>query len=261
MIYYKETERVAMKMTMRLSLIMLGAGILFTFPQNGRAQNIDLTPTRKAAQTTSSPVMAPKEVKVYAGQNSKYTLGKEDVIEVTVLRHPEVSGSYTLNSEGKIQFEFAGDIQLTGMSKEEAAVELAKHLEAYIMNPSVAVKITGYNSKVVYVVGEVGQAGKIYMRGDTITVRDALLAAGLPQLTASTKGATLFTPSETKVTPKRVDVYALLYKGDLKQNYTMSPGDTIYLPPTLWAKIGRIISPVTQPIQETSGAGAAVGAF
>ena len=32
--------------------------------------------------------------------SSKYTLGENDVIEVDVMRHPEVSGQYMINSEG-----------------------------------------------------------------------------------------------------------------------------------------------------------------
>lgn len=204
-----------------------------------------------------------RPAKLVAGeQNSRYTLGPADVIAVTVLRHPEVSGLYTLNSEGKIQFEFVGDQSLNGLTKEEAAAALAKSLEAYIVHPDITVKIMEYNSKVVYVVGEVGAPGKIYMRGDTITVRDALLAAGLPQLTASTDNATMFTPSDNgKVVSKRVNVYALLYKGDLRENYIMKPGDTIYLPPTLWAKIGRLMNPITQPVGSAAGSAAAVGAL
>ena len=99
--------------------------------------------------------------------------------------------------EGKIQFEFVGDILVSGMTKDQAKIWIAKRLVKYIINPDVTVVITEYNSKVVYVVGEVGAPGKIFMRSDTITVRDALLSANLPQLTASTDNATLFTPSDS----------------------------------------------------------------
>lgn len=191
-------------------------------------------------------------------KNSTYTLGPTDVIEITVLRHPEVSGKYILNTEGKIQYEFIGDVILSGKTKEEAVDVLAKTLSTYIVNPQVTVKISEYNSKIVYVVGEVARPGRIIMRGDTITVREALLEAGLPLLTANTTHSTMFTPTAGKVKQRMVDVFALLFKGDLRQNYVMKPGDTLYVPPTFWAKATRVISPVTQPIGQAASTGATI---
>lgn len=209
-------------------------------------------------------VMNPKEyeqfmaAKRYSDKNSTYTLGPTDVIEINVLRHPEVSGKYILNMEGKIQYEFVGDVILSGMTKEQAGELITKTLSTYIVNPQVTVKISEYNSKIVYVVGEVAHPGRIIMRGDTITVREALLEAGLPLLTANTTHSTMFTPTAGKVKRRIVDVYALLFKGDLRQNYIMKPGDTLYVPPTFWAKATRVISPVAQPIGQAASTGATV---
>lgn len=208
-------------------------------------------------------VMKPEEyqqymaAKAYADQTSKYTLGATDEIEVTVLRHPEVSNKYLINSEGKIQYEFVGDVLLAGLTKEQAAEMLAKSLSTYIVNPQVTVKIFAYNSKIVYVVGEVGAPGKIFMRGDTITIREALLLANLPLLSGKISQALMFTPSASgKVERRVVDVNALLYKGDLRQDYVMKPGDTLYIPATFWAKALRVITPVTQPVGQVAGAAA-----
>ena len=191
--------------------------------------------------------------------SSRYTLGATDVIKVTVMRHPEVSGEYFINQEGKIQYEFVGDIKVAGMTKDESAKLIAEKLSEYIISPEVSVKITGYNSKVVYVVGEVGRPGKIYMRGDTITIREALMQAGLPQLTGVTRKSRLITPSESgKADIKKVDVYALLYEGDLRENLEMKPGDVIYIPATFLTKAMRAIQPVAAPIGTAAGTGRAV---
>lgn len=209
-------------------------------------------------------LMDPKEyeqfmaAKNYSEKNSTYTLGSTDVIEVAVMRHPEVSGKYIINKEGKIQYEFIGDVQLAGLTKEQASEMLAKSLSTYIVNPQVTVKISEYNSKIVFVVGEVARPGRIIMRGDTITIREALLEAGLPLLTAKTTQASMFTPMAGNVKRKRVDIDALLYKGDLRQNFIMKPGDTLYVPATFWAKAMRVISPISQPIGSAASAGSAV---
>jgi polysaccharide biosynthesis/export protein len=197
--------------------------------------------------------------KAYAERASTYTLGPTDLIDITVLRHPEVSGQYTINMEGKIQYEFVGDLPVSGYTKEQVTEVIAKKLSTYIVNPQVTVKIVGYNSKIVYVVGEVGRPGKIFMRGDTISVREALLDAGLPLLSANTSKASMFTPSDKgKVERRSVNVDDLLYKGDLRQNFVMRPGDTLYLPATFWAKAMRVITPVTQPVGQAASAGRTV---
>ena len=193
--------------------------------------------------------------KAYADKNSQYTLGPNDEINIVVQRHPEVCGTYIINQEGKIQYEFVGDVILAGLTKEQATQVLADKLSVYIIKPDVTVKISGYNSKIVYVVGEVATPGRVAMHGDTITVRDALLSAGLPLTgSAATNSASIFTPSSSgKVIRKKVNVEALLYKGDLRENYVMRPGDCLYVPATFLTKAMRMISPVTTPISQLAG--------
>ncbi len=140
---------------------------------------------------------------------------------------------------------------------------MAQKLSTYIIKPEISFKITGYNSKIVYVVGEVARPGRIAMHGDTITVRDALLEAGLPIIgSAATDSASIFTPDASgKVVRKKVNVEALLYKGDLRENFILHPGDCLYVPATFLTKAMRVISPVTAPVSQVAGSGAAVAAF
>ena len=195
-------------------------------------------------------------------ESSYYTLGKADIIEINVLRHPEVSGQFLITNEGKIQYEFIGDVNVEGLRKDDVKKLLEKLLAEYIISPDVTVKIVGYNSKIVYVVGEVGRPGKIFMRGDTITVREALVQAGLPRLTAKANKSHLITPSASgKPERKIVNVHKLLYEGDLRENLIMKPGDTLYVPPTFLAKTMRVMQPITQPMREASGAASTVYGF
>ena len=199
--------------------------------------------------------LIPQPQALPAAEASSYTLGPTDVITITVMRHPEVSGEYPINNEGKIQYEFVGDILVSGLNKEEAEEVISQHLSEFIVSPEVTVKIAQYNSKIVYVVGEVAAPGKIFMRGDTITVREALMQAGLPRLGGITKKSHLITPSDSgKPKKKYIDVYALLYQGDLRENDTMYPGDVLYIPPTFLTKVMRTISPVAAPIGQAAGA-------
>lgn len=185
-----------------------------------------------------------------------YTLGASDVIEISVMRHPEVSGQFVINSEGNIQYNFVGDVPVSGLTKKKLEEFLIQKLSQYIISPEVNIKIVGYNSKVVYVIGEVGRPGKIFMQGDTITVREALVQAGLPLLSAKTGKSKLITPAaNARPLTKNINIHKLLYEGDLRENLVMKPGDTLYIPPTILAKALRVIQPVGQPIGEAAGTG------
>jgi len=189
-------------------------------------------------------------------ESSNYTLGPKDVIEVVVARHPEVTGEYIINNEGKIQYEFVGDVKLEGLKKAEVKDLLTHLLSEYIITPDVTVEIIGFNSKIVYVLGEVSKPGKVLLFGDTITVREALIQAGLPLETAKASKSRLITPSEDGKAKKiAVNIDKLLYDGDLRENHVMKPGDTLFVPPTFMAKTMRVIQPVTRPVTAVGNAG------
>jgi len=215
--------------------------------------DVSLIPASQLRDTSMRDLMGIPE---YQAESSNYTLGIEDVIEISVLRHSEVSGAYIINSEGKIQYEFIGDVKIEGMKKDEIKALLTELLSEFVIAPDVTVKIIGYNSKIVYVIGEVRAPGKIFMRGDTITVREALIQAGLPLLTGKIAKSRLITPSDSgRAERKIVDVNKLLYEGDLRENLIMKPGDTLYIPPTLMTKALRVIQPVSTPVRSATSTG------
>ena len=190
-------------------------------------------------------------------EDVKYTLGPNDVIEVEVRRHPEFSGQYAVNSEGKIEYKFVGDVVVEGLTKAKVNERLNEILSEYIIEPEIDVTIVAYLSKVFYVVGEVSQPGKFYMRGNTISVREALIQASLPTYSAKMDSCRLITPNTTgKNNFTSFNAMRLLYEGDLSENLEMQPGDVIYVPTTVIAKIIRVISPVTTLAGQTAGAAA-----
>jgi polysaccharide export outer membrane protein len=218
---------------------------------------LDKTPgvreTRKAVDIVLDklPVVEPPTGAVT--ESVKYTLGPDDVISIEVRRHPEFGGEYTVNSEGKIEYKYIGDIIVSGLTKIGLNERLQEVLSEYIIEPEVDVQIVAYLSKVFYVVGDVNRPGKFYMKGDAITVRESLVQAGLPNHAAAMRRCRIITPDESgENNYVNVNVYKLLYEGDLRQNLVMKPGDVLYIPATIMAKAIRVISPVTNVISGTT---------
>ncbi len=207
----------------------------------------------EAKPAEAKPVPAAASAISAIGEPTKYTLGPDDIIEIIVRRHPEFSDKYLVNGEGKIQYKFIGDIEVRGLTKIELKEKLTQILGKYIISPDVEVTILEYRSKVIYVIGEVGAPGKYYMKADKISLREAVVQAGLPTLSAAMRRTTLIRPDKSgKPKQIKIDLYALLYEGKLNLDQDMYPGDVLVVPATLFAKITRIINPVTQPIAQSS---------
>lgn len=209
------------------------------------------------APAPAAAVPAPAPVPVAMNNDSeavRYTLGPDDVINITVQRHPEFTGDFPVNQEGKIQFRYVGDVDVNGLTKKEVEEKVRKLISRYVANPEVTVTIVEFRSKYYFVIGEVARPGKIYMRSETTTVREAVVAAGLPTIAAAMRKCVLITPDKIKPKKRLVNVYAILYGGNLKKNLEMKSGDTLYIPSTVMAKVFRTIAPITAPVTEAAEA-------
>jgi protein involved in polysaccharide export with SLBB domain len=175
----------------------------------------------------------------------RYTLGPDDVVDIAVTYHPEFSGVFPVSLEGKIQYRFVGDINVTDMTKGQLEQKIKGILASYVSSPQVSATVTEFKSKAIYIVGEVANPGRYFMRSDTITVTEAIMLAGLPTNGAAMRKARIITPGNDGSTVRKVNLYTLLYLGDLNENLIMRPGEYLYVPATIMTKILRMILPVS----------------
>ena len=87
-----------------------------------------------------------------------------------------VSG-YTVDSKGNIDFPVLGEIQVSGMTREEVATHIKKELQSHdlVKDPVVTVE---YMNLSVAVMGEVNNPGRFNIDKDNLTILDALSQAG-----------------------------------------------------------------------------------
>lgn len=189
------------------------------------------------------------------GEGSQYTLGIDDVITIIVRDQPDFSGRFVVDPEGNVQYNFVGNVKADGKTKEQLKADLVEALKRFVRYPEVAVMISQYRSKAVYVFGHVHAPGKYAMKGDKITVKDAVVAAGLPRADGALKRVYVIRPlkdakGDEKIERKKVDLKKLLYKGETVDNFILQPGDTIVVNQRYFDKFvnnfSRIVGPVFQ---------------
>ena len=183
----------------------------------------------------------------FVGQGP-YTLGRDDAIRIQIRNQPEFSGDFVVGPDGKIQYNYLGDLPVAGLTKHELQQVLDKLLQRYIRVPQVTVTILGYNSKAVYVVGEVNRPGKYIMRGDVIKLREAIIAAGLPTSTAALGRTHIIKPDLENPKLRKVNLKRILYKGKLKEDIDLFPGEIVVIPSTVLASVNNFLSQLLNPI-------------
>jgi len=111
-----------------------------------------------------------------AGSLNAYRLGVGDKVRVTVFGEPDLSGTFEINSQGRIALPLAGDVNAAGLDADGLKNAAARRLsEGYLKNPKLSVEIVGYRP--IYVHGEVRSGGEFAFKTG-LRLRDVIALAG-----------------------------------------------------------------------------------
>ncbi len=186
----------------------------------------------------------------FAEEGSSYLLGPEDLLRIVVWENPDMSGEFKVDPAGKITQLILGDIKVEGLTIIELEKVLYEKLSKYIETPKITITILGYFSKKVYILGQVIHPGQFPIGGEYITVREAVLKAGLPTKDADLKRVKIITPGKPQPVTRIINLYAILYKGNIEKDLKLDSGDIVYIPmaliPRIADTVGRISSPFIQ---------------
>jgi polysaccharide biosynthesis/export protein len=192
---------------------------------------LSLCAQEKPAPTTQTPETAKPDA-----SPTRYLLGPQDQLRITVFDEPELTNSYRVEADGFITFPLINRVAAAGLTPAELQDRIRTQLASgYLKNPTVRVEIEQYKSQYVIVGGEVRMPGKIPMTG-TMTLPEALAAAGSPTAAASTEvivtharkpgaeGTSEKEPDSIHVNMKKLQL------GTAGQEIVLQDGDTIFVP-------------------------------
>lgn len=105
----------------------------------------------------------------------EYRLGAGDQIRITVFNEPDLTGPFTVGSQGTIAYPLVGTVRAGGLTVSEFTSTLQTALATYVRNPSVSVEVTNYRP--FFILGEVQRPGT-YPYSASLTVPNAVATAG-----------------------------------------------------------------------------------
>lgn len=161
--------------------------------------------------------------------DSKFHLGPEDVLEISVWKDEALTRQVVVRPDGKISFPLIGDVVAQGRTVEELRQAVENEVKVFVPDAPVTVIVMQVGSPKAYVVGKVARPG-VYVMGQVLRVMQVLGMAG---------GATPFAKKDDIIIIRKEDNHQEVFKfnyskvadgRDLEQNICLEPGDTVVVP-------------------------------
>jgi polysaccharide export outer membrane protein len=180
----------------------------------------------------------------------------------------QIRGPHLVRPDGSVSLGVYGSVYVDNLAIDEARAAIEAHLANYLLRPEVSVDVSGFNSKVYYVVMDGGGVGELVSRlpvtGKT-TVLDAIA-----QVNGLGPVSSRFHIWVSRPTPGgscqeqtlKVDWNGIVRRGDPSTNYQLFPGDRVYVKAdalvTTDTYLARVIAPVERLLGVTLLGGATV---
>jgi len=203
-----------------------------------------------AAGTSSLPAdeqtVQPDATEMLPHLEPTAALAPGDVIDIKFFNVPELNESQAVRPDGRIALQLVGEIIAQGKTPAQLRQELNALYAPHLKKPDVTVIVRSFQSRRVYVGGEVNMPAVLPMPG-TMTALEAIMQAGGFNLrTAQVKNVVIIRHKDGKRYGASLDFRDVL-EGKPDSEFELEPLDVVYVPRT---KIVRISQWIDQHVNQ-----------
>jgi polysaccharide export outer membrane protein len=152
-----------------------------------------------------------------------------DFLDLRVLGFPELSGTFLVAPDGRINLSLVGSVQAAGKSAEELDRDITTALAAYYRNLDVAVNVNARGERNVYVLGEVGRPGRYDFRTGERVLHALADAGGMTSKARETSIGLLRREADGKDHVYRLD-FSHFHTMVAPKDIYLQPGDVVFVP-------------------------------
>jgi polysaccharide export outer membrane protein len=169
-----------------------------------------------------------------------YTLGRGDVLQITVWDHPELAEAlgapsqtntrpydpqqgFVIDDRGNVQLPYAGNVHVEGLRIDEAQRAIYGSYARVFIKPQVTVRVSSFRAKQVYIDGEVHTPGAVPINDAPMTLYEAINRAGGFNVTADQSRLILVRNG----TSWRLNIPSMLKKDENPANIVLENGDLL----------------------------------
>jgi polysaccharide export outer membrane protein len=228
--------------------LLISAMCVSVFAQNSeKSSNASADRSQAASATASTSQAAPSAAANVPAQptieerNPRYQLAPGDAFDLDFRFQPEFNQSLSVQPDGFVALRDVGDVQVGGLTVPQLSSLLEQKYSSILNRPVITVVLKDFEKPHIMVGGEVARPGRFDLRSD-VTVSEAVQLAGGFTPAAKHSQVLLFRKVSSEwMEVKRIDVKAMLAKGDLREDVHLRPGDMLFVPKNTLSKIGAFI--------------------
>ncbi|HYN14372.1 MAG TPA: polysaccharide biosynthesis/export family protein [Terriglobales bacterium] len=212
------------------TLVILALMVLLALPagaQDATGKAKDKKDAPAVASATNPRVATP--LPASATDDPDYEIGPGDMLNISVWKEAELSGTVPVRPDGKVSLPLLSDVPAAGTTPTKLATTIAERLRQYLTDPRVTVIVTAANSRRIYLIGEVVRPGAIPMLPN-MTVLQALSTSGGFSQFANVKKMYVLRMENGKQVKIPVNYKAAISGQAPDQNIALKSGDTIVIP-------------------------------
>ena len=174
-------------------------------------------------------------------RDQRYRLRKSDVIDVKFKFSPEFDQTLTVQPDGFITLDGAGDIKVEDKTIPELKEAIGRAYQGILHAPVITVSMKDFDKPSFIVAGQVGHPGKYELRSDT-TLIEALAIAGDFTTASKHSQVVLFRHVSRGMVEARVfNVKEMLGARNLQEDPHLLPGDMVFVPQNKISKLQRFL--------------------
>jgi polysaccharide export outer membrane protein len=170
-----------------------------------------------------------------------------------------IRGPHLVRIDGTISLGVYGSVYVDNLTIPQARAAIEAHLSQFLVKPEISLDVSGFNSKVYYVIADGGgfgeQVTRLPMTGKT-TVLDAISQVnGLPPVACKCH-IWVARPTPTEACQEQtlpVNWCAITQRGETATNYQVLPGDRIYVQSNPLVRADTFLARLYSPIERTFG--------
>ena len=204
------------------------------------------------ALACQTPLRPPPAARPY----ENYRVGASDRLAIAILPDPAIAREAVVRPDGKISIDLVGDVPASGRTVDEIARDIEERIGRFKRGASATVSVLEPRSTSITILGEVRGNRSFPLQKETRVVEAIGIAGGTAPF-ASLGNVRVIRSEGDNTSVYRVNLKAI-QAGDLATNLVLLPGDIVYVPPTLLARVGYAVQAVLFPFQPLLGVATSV---
>jgi polysaccharide biosynthesis/export protein len=221
-------------------LNLLAMACLLSFPTPSVAQQNQLPGTTKSANLLASATNPEAQHPAPAERNPRYRIFRDDVVLLSFPLSPELNQKVTVQPDGFISLQSAGDVYVQGLTVRELVEAVKKAYANILHDPIIDVDLADFQKPFFTVLGQVGKPGQYDLRND-ITVTQAIAVAGGFAPTAKTQVFLYRAVSANWAEVRELKLKDILHGKNISEDLHLRAGDMIFVPEKFIANFKKYV--------------------